>query len=226
MYAALLKRRTATKEAKRQKRLEKCLKEKRSSFSVEVEKTVGKYYEDYRPKYAPTKVCIQFGGCARRITENAYFVAFMNAVILLAGVLVGMQTYSVFETNAVIERLDLMVLVAFCVEIVLKIVADPLRPYNYFVGPEWAWNNFDFLIVVVCFVLPGGSGAVLRLLRLLRVLKLLKSNEQMRMILFALAAGIKSAVFVFVLMFLIYYMYAALGIMMFSGQVSNTITTA
>ena len=64
------------------------------------------------------------------------------------------------------------------------------------------------------------------MLRLLRVLKLLKSNEQMRMILFALAAGIKSAVFVFVLMFLIYYMYAALGIMMFSGQVSNTITTA
>jgi voltage-gated sodium channel len=204
----------ARQEVERQHRLQ--AKEQRQSLtSISTKQTVEEYYAGIRTTNPVTAAWIKFGERARIITLNRYFTVFMNTVICLAGALVGLQTYGSFESDPNIEKLDLFVLVVFCVECVLKIVADPLRPWKYF---TLTWNNFDFLIVISCLVIPGGSGAVLRLLRLLRVLKLLRSNAHMRMIFVGLLAGMQSAVFVFVLIGLIYYMYAAVGIMMFSKQ--------
>ena len=62
---------------------------------------------------------------------------------------------------------------------VVKILANGAGPWNYWVGVEWRWNNFDFLIVAlslpfvesqIAVAMDGNSGAlmVLRLFRLAR----------------------------------------------------------
>jgi voltage-gated sodium channel len=144
------------------------------------------------------------------------FHAFMNLVIVLAGALVGIQTYSGMENSIIIKALDSVILVTFVIECAMAICADPLRPWNYWIGPAWAWHNFDFFIVVSCLVLPGSSSAALRLLRLLRLVELFRNNAQMKMIVGGLIEGLGSAVFVLVLLFLIFYMYAAFGVVFFS----------
>jgi voltage-gated sodium channel len=180
--------------------------------------TVDEYYAQRKPSNALVEHWITVGSFCRRIVTHHVFEAFMNTVIVFAGALVGLQTYSSMENSALISTFDSCILVTFVTECLLNIFSDPLRPWKYWIGPDWGWNNFDFLIVVSCIVLPGSSGAVLRLLRLLRVVELLRANSQMRMIIGGLIAGMRSAVFVLVLLFLVFYMYAAFGVMFFAEQ--------
>ena len=74
---------------------------------------------------------------------------------------------------------------AFSLELVLKVSAYGMR--EFFLGQDWSWNNFDFVLVAACvletFVLQVlvesatteqlSSVSALRLLRLLRVVRLL-----------------------------------------------------
>ena len=66
--------------------------------------------------------------------------------------------------------------------------------------------------------MSGSDGAVLRLLRLIRLLELFKHSTQMQMIIKGLVEGMSSAIFVLVILFLVFYMYAAVGVMYFSAQ--------
>ena len=69
--------------------------------------------------------------------------AFIISVIGVASVLVGVQTYDGMEDNPVVIALDLVILGIFTLEIMMKIVAEGMRPYRYFTGAEWGWNNFE-----------------------------------------------------------------------------------
>lgn len=46
-----------------------------------------------------------------------------------------------------------------------KVIAEGLYPWNYWVGPEWRWNIFDFAIIIMSFELfknmIGGNTQVL-----------------------------------------------------------------
>jgi hypothetical protein len=87
----------------------------------------------------------------------------------------------------------------------------------YFTGPNKNWNWFDFIIVVLCMpFLPFDSFASgLRLFRLMRVLKIMSKIPQLLMILTGLAAGCKAAIWILILLFLFFYMYATAGLMFF-----------
>jgi hypothetical protein len=86
---------------------------------------------------------------------------------------------------------------------VVKIVANGAAPHNYFIGPEYKWNLFDFAIVMlsvpeVAGLIFGGSGGggnlmILRLFRLARLLKLVGKIKKLQSIVMGLAAGIKAA---------------------------------
>jgi hypothetical protein len=58
----------------------------------------------------------------------------------------------------------------------------PRLPTTARTGPDWAWNNFDFIIVAICWVPAGIIGNVnfLRLLRLMRLMKLVKKVKQLQ----------------------------------------------
>ena len=101
--------------------------------------TVDEYYANLAPRSGLVGGYISFGGTCRQITNNAWFWLIMNVAIMLAGVLVGLQTYPSLETNSILLSLNSLILGIFIVECFLKVFSDPLRPWRYWIGPDWAW---------------------------------------------------------------------------------------
>lgn len=154
----------------------------------------------------------------KSIRDASSFQNLVTGVILLAGVVVGAETY-----GALAERLDTpfsvlnnLILGVFCLEVVVKIGAEGKKPWRYFRDP---WNVFDFAIVAVCFLPFDASGAaVLRLARLLRVLKLVRALPRLQVLVSALLKSIPSMGYVSLLLFLLFYVYAVAGTMFFGAN--------
>ena len=129
---------------------------------------------------------------AEKLATSNSFNAFTIICIVIAGVNVGIQTYCPTEDEMeedgikdpplcqFITGLDFWILNIFTAECLIKMWAEGLAPSQYFLGSEWAWNNFDFIIVVVCYPQIGGplglsdQVALLRLVRLMRVAKIVR----------------------------------------------------
>ena len=87
------------------------------------------------------------------LANSDYFNRFIIATILLAGVVVGAQTYPNFaqENAQILSFLDRAILIIFTLEASIKILAEGKNPFNYFKNP---WNVFDFTIVAACLLEP------------------------------------------------------------------------
>jgi voltage-gated sodium channel len=152
----------------------------------------------------------------KRIADAKWFQNFITIVILLAGALVGVETYPamVQKHGTVLHVLDQMVIWIFVAEVVVKMGAEGSKPWRYFLDP---WNVFDFLIVAACF-LPVGTQyvMVLRLARLLRVLKLVRALPKLQVLVGALLKSIPSMAYVSLLLIMLFYVYAVAATFMFS----------
>jgi len=154
----------------------------------------------------------------RRIVEAPWFTGFIITVIVFAGILVGMETSAslMAELGSTIEVLNNIVLYIFVAEIVLKMTAAAPKPWRFFCD---GWNVFDFLIVAVCFVpFGGGFAPVLRLFRLFRTLRLVSVIPRLQLIVSALLRCLPSMVYVSILLFLVFYIYAVAGTMLFGAN--------
>ena len=81
-----------------------------------------------------------------------------------------------------------------------------------------AWNKFDFAIVLLSYVgmvVDLGSVTALRLLKLLRVLRLLNSFPQLRSVTQSLIVSFSQVGSVGLMILIINFMFAAVGMMMF-----------
>ncbi len=155
----------------------------------------------------------------KKITESKWFQNFIIAVIILAGVLVGIQTYGekVIHWAPVIDKLDWIILIIFTIEVIIKITAEGNQPQNYF---KDTWNLFDFFIVAACFAGPFlGDNAeflpVLRLIRILRVFKLVTALPELQLIVGALLRSIPSMAYISLLLGLLFYIYGAMAVFLF-----------
>jgi voltage-gated sodium channel len=162
--------------------------------------------------------------CKWAVEKDERFNNFIIAAIVVAGINVGCQEY--VELPA-FTWIDNIVLAIFIIEICVKVCAEGLRPLRYFYGPEWKWNNFDFIIVLlslepVSVLVFGGSGgnsvSLLRLVRLARLGKLIKKIPQLQMIVQGLIGGLSSIGYILLLMFLVFYLYAVVGFYLFSAN--------
>ena len=152
---------------------------------------------------------------AKRIVDSKPFRALIIAVILLAGVLAGVETSAsmLAQQGAVLHALDVTVLGIFIIEIVLKITACGRRPLDYF---RDSWNVFDFTIVALCVLPVGGPfAAVLRLVRTLRLLRLVTALPKLQLLVGALIKSLSSMGYVGLLLGLIFYIYAVTGVHVF-----------
>src|SRR5690349_4616902 len=98
----------------------------------------------------------------KQLAESNRFQGFIIAVIVFAGVLVGLETYPgvVAEVGPTLHVLDKIILGIFVVEAVVRMGAEWPRPWRYFTD---GWNVFDFSILAVCFLpLDASYFAVLR----------------------------------------------------------------
>ena len=153
------------------------------------------------------------------LSKNALFNQFVIITILLAGVVVGAQTYKDFalENAPVLHFLDQIILAIFTVEALIKILAEGNRPLNYFKNP---WNVFDFAIVAACLLEPflqlgGAFLPVLRLLRILRVLRLITAIPKLQLLVTCLLKSLPSMFYVSILLFLLFYVYGAMAVFLF-----------
>jgi voltage-gated sodium channel len=155
---------------------------------------------------------------AKQLVESRWFHAVIVAVILLAGILAGVETSAaiVARHGPLLHLLDAAVLVIFIAEIVLKLVAHGRRPLDYF---RDGWNVFDFLIVAICLLPVGGSfAAVLRLARVLRLLRLVTALPRLQMLVGALFKSFSSMGYVGLLLGLMFYIYAIMGVHLFGAH--------
>ncbi|MFT4975550.1 MAG: voltage-gated sodium channel [Myxococcota bacterium] len=154
----------------------------------------------------------------RRIATDPRFTNFITAVILLAGLVVGLETHPplVERFHFLLDALDHIILFIFIVEIIIKVGAEGRRPWRYFYDP---WNVFDFAIVAVCF-LPVDAQyiAVLRLARLLRVLKLVRALPRLQILVSALLKSIPSMGYVALLLGMLFYVYAVAAVFIFGAN--------
>ena len=155
---------------------------------------------------------------ARNIVESTWFQRAVIAVILLAGVLAGIETNrAILATHgSILGALDNIVLGVFIIEAILKLMAHGSKPLDYF---RDGWNVFDFAIVVIC-LLPMDSQFVvaLRLGRALRLLRLVSAIPKLQLLVGALCKSFSSMGYVSLLLGLMFYIYAIVGIHLFGAH--------
>jgi voltage-gated sodium channel len=153
----------------------------------------------------------------RRLVASPRFNYFVLFIIILAGILVGLETMPEFDPSSpygeLIDNLQNIVLWLFVVEAGIKIASRGSRPWEYFYDP---WNVFDFTVIVVCFLpLHASYAAVFRLARILRVLRLVSAVPKLQMLVGALLKSIPSLIYVGSLLLLHFYSYAVMGTFLF-----------
>ena len=70
----------------------------------------------------------------KRIAEANWFSTFIFGVIIAAGVVVGMQTYTEFEArhHVLLSTLDTIILGIFVMDVLVMIIAEGKTPWKYF----------------------------------------------------------------------------------------------
>ena len=140
---------------------------------------------------------------------------FFMAVILLSGVVVGLDSYSLISAKygIILHAMDSIILWLFVVEIILKMCALGSRFPEFF---KDGWNSFDFIIVSACFLpFEGQFIIVLRLLRVLRIVRLVGTVPELKLIVNTLLKSLPSMGYIAALLSILFYIYACLGTFLF-----------
>ena len=154
----------------------------------------------------------------RQLVQSASFQRFILGLIILAAVLVGMETdRKVVSTyGEVINRLNDIILWAFVLEAALKMAQHGRHFYRYFKDP---WNIFDFTIVAICFMpIDAQYIAVLRMARVFRALRLVTALPKLQLIVNALLVSLPSMFYVGLLLTLVFYLYGVMGVFLFRAN--------
>ncbi|HNW55354.1 MAG TPA: ion transporter [Bacteroidales bacterium] len=153
---------------------------------------------------------------AQLVSVSKIFRGVIFALILLTAVITGIETYPDLAAryHHVLVFLDKLIVYSFTLEIIIKMLALDRRPLDFFRDP---WNVFDFVIVAVC-LLPFADThfvAVLRVVRVLRILRMITFFPKLRLLIGALLKSIPSMGYVIVLLFVLFYVYAVMGVFLF-----------
>ncbi|WOC28784.1 ion transporter [Pseudoalteromonas sp. N1230-9] len=150
----------------------------------------------------------------QRIDKSKVFQSFVIAVIVISALTVGAHTYSLHPTvELALYWMDMGITVFFLVELVIRFIAS--RGFKDFFSK--GWNIFDFIIVVGSLYPAAGSTIfIARLLRIFRVLRLVSMIPELRLLVNSLLKAIPQMGYIALLMFVIFYIYAAMGSMLFA----------
>lgn len=165
------------------------------------------------------------------LRSNKFFETAVIAIIVISALVIGAKTY---EETTRFEQwllyLDIAVTIFFLIEIMIRMAAESSLRRFFRSG----WNVFDFLIVTASLIPMDDSEMVLlaRLLRIFRVLRLVSMIPELQLLLVALIKSIPRMGYVALLMFIIFYIYGAIGSFLFAdvddflwGNISTAMLT-
>ncbi|MAF17755.1 MAG: ion transporter [Marinomonas sp.] len=150
----------------------------------------------------------------KRVERSVWFQGFIISIIIIAALTVGAKTYPLpYSVELAINYLDTLITVFFLAEILLRFVTYE-RKREFFKDP---WNLFDSVIVIGSLVPISNTDMVLvaRLLRVLRVLRLVSIIPDLRVLINALLKAIPKMGYIALLMFIIFYIFGAMGSIFF-----------
>lgn len=152
----------------------------------------------------------------QKIVNSTLFKFFIFLLIFLSTVIIGLETYPGLanQYKLILSLSDKIIIVCFTIEITLKIIANGKRFWVYFYDP---WNVFDFIIVAVCLIPFNDMHyfAVFRILRVLRILRMITVFPKLKLIIGALLKSIPSMGYVILLIGILFYVYAIIGVFVF-----------
>ena len=152
-----------------------------------------------------------------KLNSSRLFQFIVISIIILNAITLGVNTYELnsYLKNS-IQILDYAITVFFVVEILIRFIGEP-KKINFF---KSGWNIFDTIIVLISLIpIPNNSSfLLLRLLRVFRVLRLISAIPELKKIIQALIDSIKRVFYVGLLLFIILYIYATIGSILFSNH--------
>ncbi len=144
------------------------------------------------------------------IRSNKVFELFVIGIIIFSALVIGAKTYNLstgFEQG--IQILDAGITLFFLTEIIIRFMGEDKKS-NFF---KSGWNIFDSLIVFISLIPIDNTDMALvgRLIRIFRVLRMISIIPELRILLNSLLKALPQLGYVMLLMFIIFYIYAAVG---------------
>lgn len=152
----------------------------------------------------------------QHIESSRIFQSVVIGIIILSALTIGAKTYELpLLAEQSLSVMDTGITLFFLIEILFRFTACPNKKRFLMDG----WNLFDTLVVVGSLVPLDNSEAVLlgRLLRVFRVLRLVSVVPELRFLINSLLKAIPRMGYIALLMFIIFYIYAAMGSMFFAS---------
>ncbi|MEE9445914.1 MAG: ion transporter [Cocleimonas sp.] len=150
------------------------------------------------------------------LNNNKFFQFIIVSVIIISALMIGVKTYDVDPAYLkFLTWIDIAITYLFLFEIIVRFLAEG-HSFSFF---KKAWNVFDTLIVGVSLIPIDDSEVVLlaRLVRIFRVLRLISIIPELRILISALIKALPPMGYVLLLMFIIFYIYAAVGSLLFDS---------
>lgn len=145
-----------------------------------------------------------------RMRNNKLFEFFVIAVIIFSALVIGAKTYDISPwLLQVITVLDWAITLVFLAEISIRFLGEPDKKRFFYKF----WNIFDTIIVVASLIPVEDSEMAIigRLVRIFRVLRMVSMIPELRVLLNSLVKAMPQLSYVMLLMFIIFYIYAAVG---------------
>lgn len=150
-----------------------------------------------------------------RLKSNRAFELFVIFIIIVSALEIGAKTYELPDMALTfLGALDIFITVFFLVEIIIRFIAEPEKKRFFHSG----WNVFDTLVVVISLIPIENSETALlaRLVRVFRVLRMVSVVPELRVLINSLIMALPQLGYVMLLMFIIFYIYAAVGSFLFA----------
>lgn len=150
-----------------------------------------------------------------KLRNNKFFELAVICVIIISALEIGAKTFPLSNTAiSVTSVLDTFITLFFLFEISLRFLTEENKRHFF----KSAWNIFDTLVVVISLIPINDSEMALlaRLVRVFRVLRMISVVPELRILINSLIKAMPQLGYVLLLMFIIFYIYAAIGSFLFN----------
>lgn len=151
-----------------------------------------------------------------QLRSNKLFEFFVISIIIFSALVIGAKTYDISPTSLwLIHLLDWFITFFFLTEIIIRFIGEEHKK-DFF---KHGWNIFDTLIVITSLMPVQDSELAIigRLIRIFRVLRMVSIIPELKMLLNSLLKALPQLGYIVALMFIIFYIYAAIGSTFFAA---------
>ncbi len=150
------------------------------------------------------------------LRSNKLFELFVISIIIFSALVIGAKTYDISPAALwFVHLLDWFITFFFLTEITIRFLGEKNKKEFF----KHGWNIFDTLIVVTSLIPVEDSELAIigRLIRIFRVLRMVSIIPELKMLLNSFLIALPQLGYIVALMFIIFYIYAAIGSTFFAA---------